>query len=106
MNKDNAKEFLPLVQALADGKTIQYRQRPQDSWISLRDASFTLDRSFYRIKPEPVKLTAWAVVYEISGNLLEIYQSQALAFLCAGNGPGRVVVPMNGEFVPVNNYEG
>ena len=58
MNKNNAKDFLPLVQALADGKTIQFYT---GSWVDLSsvdETSFTLPPERYRIKPEP-KLRKW-----------------------------------------------
>ena len=52
MNKENAHLFLPLVQALADGKTIQYS--PFDSeWSDLSDPNFQESPDQYRIKPEP-----------------------------------------------------
>ena len=35
MNKDNAKEFLPLVQALADGKTIQFKNA--EKWVDITE---------------------------------------------------------------------
>ena len=58
MNKDNAKDFLPLVQALADGKTIQYRaggtSNPwMDMNLALNGIAFSSPRECYRIKPEP-----------------------------------------------------
>ena len=51
MNKDNAKDYLPFVQALADGKNIQM----SDSairWTTIFDATFEAHVSRYRIKPE------------------------------------------------------
>jgi hypothetical protein len=55
MNKENAHEYLPLVQALANGKTIQHpsavsswKDYPDDT-----DLTFELDARFYRVKPEP-----------------------------------------------------
>lgn len=54
MNKDNAREYLPLVQALAEGKTIQI-SLDGSRWQDTLDASFNHDASMYRIKPEPVK---------------------------------------------------
>lgn len=61
MNKDNAKDFLPLVQALADGKTIQYKGLISETWQDLGGDSIgfsaTIDR--YRIKPEPEEVWAW-----------------------------------------------
>lgn len=68
MDKDSAKDFLPLVQALAEGKTIQYmpqgeeigtRQFPKDVWTDVTDTTFQSPRRCYRIKPEPVEIVAW-----------------------------------------------
>lgn len=53
MNKENAHEFLPLVQALADGKIIQYNSYGE--WYDIDEIEFCRydDSSYYRIKPEP-----------------------------------------------------
>ncbi len=53
MNKDNAKDYLPLVQALAEGKTIQLKAFGQ--WIDLENPDFVYSLKHYRIKPEPKK---------------------------------------------------
>ena len=53
MNKDNAKDYLPLVQALADGKVIQGRLFILNPWKDCAHPDFTMDPSNYRIKPEP-----------------------------------------------------
>ena len=52
MNKDNAREYLPLVQALAEGKTIQCRQVP-GGWTDMDRLNFNAPPNEYRIKPEP-----------------------------------------------------
>lgn len=54
MNKENAKEFLPLVQALAEGKTIQF-ELADGTWSDLNRVDFTESPSEYRIKPEQKK---------------------------------------------------
>ncbi len=60
MNKNNAKDYLPLVQALAEGKTIQWM--PGDSamckWEDRVEMDFSQPPFAYRIKPEP-KLRPW-----------------------------------------------
>lgn len=53
MNKNNAKDFLPLVQALAEGKVIQIRMFSCDPWKDCSRPDFTMDPPNYRIKPEP-----------------------------------------------------
>lgn len=51
MNKDTAKDYLPLVQAMAEGKVIQIKC--DDGWKDLVNVSFNNIPSKYRIKPEP-----------------------------------------------------
>lgn len=53
MNSSNAKDYLPLVQALAEGKVIQRRTFSCDPWKDCQDPDFTLSIANYRIKPEP-----------------------------------------------------
>ena len=50
MNAKNAHEYLPLVQALADGKTIQVLGK-DGNWYDSRLINTPPSR--YRIKPEP-----------------------------------------------------
>ena len=54
MNKDNARDYLPLVHALAEGKTIQ-KFSDGDGWEDVRSPSFESPAKLYRIKPEPKK---------------------------------------------------
>lgn len=51
MNKSNARDYLPLVQALADGRVVQGKFL--DGWRDLNVVSFDMDACCYRIKPEP-----------------------------------------------------
>jgi len=52
MNEDNARDYLPLVQALAEGKTIQLFS-DGDGWEDIRSPIFDRPAKLYRIKPEP-----------------------------------------------------
>lgn len=54
MNKDNAKEYLPLVQALANGKVIQIEIG--GVWSNCSELNFVGMPSQYRIKPEPKEI--------------------------------------------------
>ena len=56
MNAQNAHEYLPLVQALADGKTIQV-QGGDGNWYNSKLISTPPHR--YRIKPEPRTFEMW-----------------------------------------------
>ena len=51
MTREDAKELLPIIQAFAEGKNIQYKD-DIDRWVDIKNPSF---KSFfeYRIKPEP-----------------------------------------------------
>jgi hypothetical protein len=50
MNKHNAKDYLPLVQALAAGRTIEYCHY-DGGWRVLDCIDFTIHANRYRIKP-------------------------------------------------------
>lgn len=52
MNKDNAHRYLPLVRALAEGKTIQH-SGCGGGWYDADPCHFSLPPEDYRIKPEP-----------------------------------------------------
>lgn len=52
MTKENAKNFLPLVQALAEGKTIQHYGECRHTWEDCDNPHFDDDVNTYRIKPE------------------------------------------------------
>lgn len=58
MNQQNAREYMPLVQAMADGKTIQYND--EGDWM---DTTELMTRACtpecYRIKPEPRTFDVW-----------------------------------------------
>lgn len=79
MNKDTARDYLPLVQALADGKVIQYKFQKCDhsyGWMDLESAvDFCMPAEFYRIKPEPREV--W--VNEYPNYIYSIYPSKDLA---------------------------
>ena len=51
MNQQNAREYMPLVQALANGLTIQKDWFGQ--WTDSEEIHFDMKPEFYRIKPEP-----------------------------------------------------
>lgn len=55
MTREEAKELLPIIQAFAEGKTIQYRNSPFCNWEDVvSDGNYPFrNPSSYRIKPEP-----------------------------------------------------
>jgi hypothetical protein len=53
MTKENAHLYLPLVQALAEGRTVQFRPHESHAWDEDQNVDFTASIKCYRIKPEP-----------------------------------------------------
>ena len=76
MNKDNAAQYLPLVQAVADGKVIQHNPRVMVNaeWIDLHNPSFTEPPENYRIKPEPREW--WLVRSSASGSFAKEFPNE------------------------------
>lgn len=52
MNRQEAREILPIIQAFAEGKTIEY-QNVHRKWIEVKNPSFSEHYTEYRIKTEP-----------------------------------------------------
>ena len=75
MNKENAHLFLPLVQALADGKSIQFKNYFNDKserWEDFEDGDpvrFCGHPEDYRIKPEPRIPSILSLWVDAKGNL-------------------------------------
>ena len=51
MTREEAKRMLPIMQAYADGKTIEMLCY-NDEWKKVDEPSFKVDPKYYRIKPE------------------------------------------------------
>lgn len=54
MTREEIKEFLPIMQAFAEGKAIQFRCKSGE-WVEIRndEIDFSLSPNDYRIKPNP-----------------------------------------------------
>lgn len=76
MNKDNAKDYLPLVQALVEGKVIQWRSHA-GNWEDSRELSDAWGAENYRIKPEPKEI--WINFYD-SGYIGKPHSTQSEAY--------------------------
>ena len=53
MNRERAKELLPIIQAFVKGKTIEFRERGCTLWTESISPIFNFAIFEYRIKPEP-----------------------------------------------------
>lgn len=85
MNKDNAKDYLPLVQALVDGKEIEFQGR--DGWYALDDPSFDFPADRYRIKPELKEI--WVNEYEDGDSFIHASEEAAYRTATARINVGR-----------------
>lgn len=57
MTKEQAKEYIPILQAYAEGKTIQYLAA--SGWIDWEYPGFHDSPENYRIKPDPITMSVW-----------------------------------------------
>lgn len=53
MNRQQAKDLLPIIQAFAEGKEIEFRNKSFKEWSMIENPSFDPNITSYRIKPEP-----------------------------------------------------
>lgn len=75
MRQSEAKEFLPLIQAFAEGKTIQVKS--VGGWVDSKELVFNWPVGHYRIKPEP--RTFYAVEWHNNGRPViagSLYQAE------------------------------
>lgn len=87
MNKDNAKDYLPLVQALAEGKVVEIQG--SDGWKVLSNYDFTSPPKHYRIKPEPKEI--WVNRYSDGSESIH-YATEDTARIFAGPNKGVIQV--------------
>lgn len=77
MNASNAKDYLPLVQALAEGKVIQGFMVGSGKWEDMHEMQFNGTADQYRIKPEPKEF--WVNRYADDSESLARFSSARLA---------------------------
>lgn len=78
MTRKRIKEILPIIQAYAEGKDIQYRlPGSTESWKTFIEdkctSPFNHDHWEYRIKPEPREF--WVVVDGFNGRALAVFDN-------------------------------
>jgi hypothetical protein len=90
MNKYNAAAFLPIVQALVNGKTIEYHtELDGGKWTEVTEVEFTSKPEQYRIKPDPRKI--WVNIYP--DGALQAYPTKEKAQQYCGRAVVRIAVP-------------
>lgn len=89
MKQSEAKDFLPLIQAWAEGKTLQVKCRISDKWMDVEsNVTFAFDPSSYRIKPEP--RTFYAVEYK-DGSVAYVHDTKEKRDAFNSNGVGKPI---------------
>jgi hypothetical protein len=87
MDRERAKELLPIIQAFAEGRAIERRLKNGSQWYVIEYPNWMHEDAEYRIKPEPPKPREWWI--NDYGNSLAIpVESRESADLCAG--PNRI----------------
>lgn len=56
MNRDEAKQLLPIIQAFAEGKPTEFYSTALKKWEPVCNPDFSWHPSRYRIKPETIKI--------------------------------------------------
>lgn len=64
MNRDKAKQLLPIIQAFANGKEIQFYSEISEQWEPLHNPNFLMHPNQYRIKPETIKIEHRRFLYK------------------------------------------
>lgn len=67
-SRERIKELLPVLQAFAEGKAVQWKDPSSECWTDFRDDDPHSGLGFhnnieYRVKPEPVKHEVWVNAY-------------------------------------------
>lgn len=83
MNKKDAHLYLPLVQALADGNTLQCKDITGE-WLDLLNVTLAGEPQDYRIKPEHRRWNVWVDPNGFIDNAGYVWASRGLQESPAG----------------------
>ena len=79
MNRDEAKQLLPIIQAFAEGKETQFYSEILEQWEPLHNPNFSKHPNQYRIKPETIKIEHRRYLYNYSGYRIYVCESRTEA---------------------------
>lgn len=83
MTRERCKELLPIMQAFADGKRIQFRNVRSSQWLESDFAPTWSDELEYRIKPESRRMTYRELAEWLAkGNGATLDTSSDIVFYC------------------------
>lgn len=100
MNREQAKELLPVITAFVEGKEIQFLGKHNEKWVDVTDSPwFDPSVGSYRIKPEEVKVIRYGIALSDSGEFLTTFATKEAADNYVARGGARLVAfPMAGSY--------
>lgn len=102
MNRSEAKDLLPIIQAFLEGRKIEYRELGEEHWSGTSTPTFDIESNEYRIKREP-KYRPFKDAVEC---WQEIQKHQPFGWIKASHGYFNVIGIMNDKinFGTNNNW--
>lgn len=100
MNRNQAKELLPIIKAFSEGKTIE--MKCVESWIEIEDVCDLHSSSTFRIKPEP-KYRPFANAEEC---LQEMLKHQPFGWIKAKEGVYFNIIYVNDFYAGLGDKDG
>lgn len=103
MNRERIKKLLPVMQAFAEGKDVQFKHLMGDSWVDIEDTNFTAAPEKYRIKPEVKDVKCWLLVIKESNGFpcvmpFRTKESAENYLTVCSNASQYEIVEMNGSY--------
>lgn len=102
MTPQRAKELLPIIQAFAEGKTVQLKLSSWDDWKDYADPNFSQHSSCYRIKPEEPTFRPWKPEEVPVGALIKWKNGSLNAYL----GRPMLILCYNQQKAGIQFYDG
>ena len=83
MTRENAKQLIPILQAYAEGKELEF-QTTNGQWSPIRTASFEYPPNTYRIAPEKPAPPLWSKPEHVPLGAWIRHRSKLAVWLIAG----------------------
>lgn len=103
MNRERIKELLPVMQAYAEGKQIQFKYVHECVWSDVDEVSFTSSPEHYRIRPKVKDVKCWLLVIKESNGFpcvmpFRTKESAENYLTVCSNASQYEIVEMNGSY--------
>lgn len=105
MNREETRKAAEVMLHYANGGEVQRTTRKQpEHWLDMTDYNYPNGPQWdwrsavYRIKPQPVEVTAWAAVNKDSGGTWQVFQQKKHADQCVGCSSFLRIVELKGTY--------